>query len=85
MWNRRLKYGILTNYNETIFLRQVVSRGQLGLEYSPAIISDDTYHAKRGSVTLRQAILHVALLGCVDNSFSIAGVTNAKWIVIERR
>ncbi|OQD76026.1 hypothetical protein PENDEC_c005G05172 [Penicillium decumbens] len=34
-----LKYGILTTYNETIFVRQ------------------------RGSVTLRQAILHVALLG----------------------
>ena len=37
MRDLKLTYGYFTNYNETVFLRQVCDNGAWGLEYSPVI------------------------------------------------
>jgi hypothetical protein len=33
-----IKYGVLSNYNRTVFLRQVALPNGIGLKYSPVII-----------------------------------------------
>lgn len=76
-----MKYGVLTNYEETIFLRQVVSRGNLGLEYSPVIRHNEFYDSRRGTITVRQAFLHLVTLALANPQFSTAGAAGhrQKW------
>lgn len=76
-----VKYGVFTNYEETIFLRQVMSRGKLGLEYSPVISHRAFYDYRRGTVTARQAFLHVITLALDDPQFSTVGANGQAWTV----
>jgi hypothetical protein len=51
----KLKYGFLSNYNQTIFFRQVDKNRDWELEVSPVIRNFDRYDTAVGEVTLRQA------------------------------
>lgn len=62
MRDRHVKYGVLSNYCETIFLRQTTTLNSATLEYSPVILHDDMYLPAPGSVTLRQCFFYVSLL-----------------------
>jgi hypothetical protein len=66
MLEGRLKYGFLTTYEQTIFLRKADVGRVWGLEYSPVI-----YHRDRGSTSGRtasfcQSLYHVGLLALAD-------------------
>lgn len=74
-----MKYGVLTTFGEKSFLR--VSRGNLGLEYSPVIYHSEFYDYRRGTVTVRQAFLHVVTLALDDPQFSTVGANVQKWTV----
>jgi hypothetical protein len=63
LFELRLKYGVLTSYNQTILLRKVDIGRACGLEYSPVI-----HHRDRGSisgqtVSFCQSFYHVGVLG----------------------
>ncbi|KAJ5608126.1 hypothetical protein N7537_004745 [Penicillium hordei] len=60
-----LKFGFISTYNETLFLRQVLFGRTRGLEFSPLIYHDDVYTGQ-GDVTLRQGMMHLALCSLVN-------------------
>ena len=69
MFDSRLKYGFLTTYEHTIFLRKEEFGRAWGLEYSPVI-----YHSDRGSTSGRtvsfcQSLYHIGLLALADSNF----------------
>ncbi|KAJ5202292.1 hypothetical protein N7449_004371 [Penicillium cf. viridicatum] len=80
MLETRLKYGFLTTYEQTIFLRKADVGRVWGLEYSPVI-----YHGDRGStpgrtVSFCQSIYHVGLLALADSAFDTGtGMRNQVW------
>ncbi|KOS37812.1 hypothetical protein ACN38_g11386 [Penicillium nordicum] len=80
MLETRLQYGLLTTYEQIIFLRKVDVGREWGLEYSPAI-----YHYNRGStsggtVSFCQSLYHVGLLALADSAFNIStGMRNQVW------
>lgn len=59
-----LKFGFLSTYNETLFLRQVLFGRTKGLEFSPLIYHDDMHTGQ--DVTLRQGMMHLALCSLVN-------------------
>lgn len=72
-----LKYGVLTTYDETIFLRQKVFQRKCILECSPVISNNAVYIQEFDSVTLRQCFLHVAMLASEDWQFDRSGIRSA--------
>ncbi|OOQ89244.1 hypothetical protein PEBR_17002 [Penicillium brasilianum] len=80
MLETRLKYGFLTTYEQTIFLRKADVGRVWGLEYSPVI-----YHSDRGSVSgttvsFCQSLYHVGLLALADSDFNTStGMRNQIW------
>ncbi|KAJ5817932.1 hypothetical protein N7447_007940 [Penicillium robsamsonii] len=80
MFDSRLKYGFLTTYEYTIFLRKEEFGRAWGLEYSPVI-----YHSDRGSTSGRtvsfcQSLYHSGLLALADSNFDTStGMRNQKW------
>ncbi|KAH8427142.1 uncharacterized protein LDX57_004859 [Aspergillus melleus] len=57
----QVRYGFLTTYDETIFLRQVKSRGGVWrLEYSEPIRHDARAGQNSGEITLREAFWYFA-------------------------
>lgn len=65
-----IKYGYLSNYNQTAFLRQVALPDGIGLEYSPMIYHGERYDPSQGNISLRQAIFYVAMLARDSWSFT---------------
>lgn len=59
MENLDLKHAFLSNYRETLFLRQALFGRSKGIEISPVIHHNDVYTAQ-GGITLRQAMVHMA-------------------------
>jgi hypothetical protein len=82
MQDLKCVYGFLSNYKETIFLRQVVdNQGVWRIEYSPVILASDTYD--RGEVnppvvSARQCFFYLGLdalnQGPADN-------TTPQWVI----
>ncbi|KAJ5492653.1 hypothetical protein N7539_001399 [Penicillium diatomitis] len=69
MFDSRLKYGVLTTYQLTIFLRKMDFGRAWGLGFSPVI-----HHNFRGStsgrtISLCQSFYHVGLLALTDSQF----------------
>jgi hypothetical protein len=62
MQDMDIKYGFLSNYNRTVFLRQVALPDGIGLEYSPVVYHDERYDLSQRIISLRQAIFYVAML-----------------------
>ncbi|KAJ5206559.1 hypothetical protein N7491_002826 [Penicillium cf. griseofulvum] len=60
-----LKFGFISTYNETFFLRQVPFGRTMGLEFSPVIHHNEMY-TREGDVTVRQGMIHLALCSLVD-------------------
>lgn len=80
MLETRLKYGFLTTYEQTIFLRKADAGRVWGLEYSPVI-----YHRDRGTksgrtVSFCQSLYHIGLLALADSAFNTGtGIRNQFW------
>lgn len=74
-----VRYGFLSNYCQTLFLRQVQVGGVRGLEYSPVIFHGDLYDGN-GQVTLRQAFVHIAMFSLADPRPAEGGLRSA-WTV----
>lgn len=74
-----LKYGFLTTYEDTVFLRQVIHNRLGVLEYSPVIHHSNTFSEADGTVTLRQCSFHVALLALEDAAFQDMNQRSQKW------
>jgi hypothetical protein len=53
MQDMDIKYGFLSNYNRTVFLRQVALPDGIGLEYSPVVYHDERYDLSQGIISLR--------------------------------
>ncbi|KAJ5497718.1 hypothetical protein N7453_006769 [Penicillium expansum] len=62
-----VKYGFMSTYEETIFLRKVDVRGVWTLQYFPVMRYDDPYNAQTEGIITRQGLYHVALLGQADS------------------
>ncbi|KAI2788404.1 hypothetical protein POX_e06420 [Penicillium oxalicum] len=78
----RLKYGFLTTYEQTIFLRKVEVGRYWALEYSPVIQNSDngTFSGKR--VSLCQSLYHIGILALADSDFDTTqGMRTQKWTV----
>lgn len=80
MLEARLKYGFLTTYGQTTFLRKADVGRVWGLEYFPVI-----YHRDRGSTSGRtvsfcQSLYHVGLPALADSAFNTGtGMRNQVW------
>ena len=63
--SQTLKHGVLTTYNEMVFLRNVDSNRQWALQYSTAISTSDPVSLVEGPIpiSLSQSLYHVALSG----------------------
>ena len=69
-----LKYGALTTYDETLFLRQTVVGGRWTLELSPVKHFSDTYtNADPQSVTVRQCFWYLGQLALKGARFNRSG------------
>lgn len=78
-----LKYGFLTTYNQTIFLRKVDIGRAWGLEYSPVIYHDSRGSTSGSSVSFCQSLYHVGLLALADSDFNTStGMRNQKWTTV---
>jgi hypothetical protein len=83
MYMQKLKcvYGFLSNYEETIFLRQLVdSQGVWRIEYSPVILASDTYSRVQINdpvVSVRQCLFYVA---CDASNQGPANNTTPLWV-----
>jgi hypothetical protein len=80
MLETRQKYGFLTMYEQTIFLRKAdVGRGWR-LEYSPVIYHCDRGSTTGGTVPFCQSLYHVGLLALADSAFNTStGMRNQVW------
>lgn len=75
-----LKYGFLTTYEETIFLRKADINRVWVLEYSPVIHHDDQGSTTGMTVSFCQSLYHVGLLALVDSDFNTSiGLRNQLW------
>jgi hypothetical protein len=80
MLDMHLKYGFVTTYNQTIFLRKVDVGRTWALEYSPVIL-----HSAVGSTTGQQAsvcqsFFHVGLLALANSDFGTStGMRTQSW------
>ncbi|KAJ5542814.1 hypothetical protein N7535_005238 [Penicillium sp. DV-2018c] len=80
MFDWGLKYGFLTTYEHTIFLRKVEVGRKWGLEYSPVIYHKDRGSASGATVSFCQGLYHVALLALSDSTFdTTTGMRVQKW------
>lgn len=78
-----LKYGFLTTYNQTTFLRKVDIGRAWVLEYSPAICHNSRGSASGMSVSFCQCLYHVGSLALTDSNFKTsAGMRNQKWTLV---
>ncbi|KAJ5116639.1 hypothetical protein N7456_000987 [Penicillium angulare] len=61
-----LKYGIISTYEETVFLRQTVARGRWCLDYSPVVYHGNQYRdngpRRSPTISTRQGFMHIARL-----------------------
>ncbi|KAJ5116649.1 hypothetical protein N7456_000997 [Penicillium angulare] len=67
-----MKYGVISTYNQSIFLRQRVDGGKWCLDYSPVINHDRSFRPTRRRlypITTRQAFMHIAHLSSQGNVF----------------
>lgn len=75
-------YGFMSNYEETIFLRQLVdSQGAWRIEYSPVVRSSDTYDRHRTNshaVSARQCFFYV---GCDALNHGVVNNTTPRWVM----
>ncbi|CAG8903601.1 unnamed protein product [Penicillium egyptiacum] len=75
-------YGLLSNYKETIFLRQLVNnQGIWRVEYSPVVQSSTTYNRRATNppvVSIRQCFFHV---GCDALNQGPVNNTTPRWVV----
>lgn len=80
MWELNCAYGFFSNYEETIFLRQVMdSNGVWRIDYSPVIRSITSYDANNpSSVSLRQCFFYV---GSQASTEGPANNTTPLWVV----
>lgn len=69
MFDLDLKYGFLTTYEQTIFLRKVNVGSDWVLEYSPIIQHNHRGSASGRTVSLRQCLYHVGLLALSNPVF----------------
>lgn len=82
MFDNDLKYGFLTTYNQTIFLRKVEVAGKWTLEYSPVIHHDDSWNPRNGKISVRQAFYHIIRLAQQDGRFNrTSGLGTQVWTV----
>lgn len=73
-----LKYGVLSTYDETVFLRQVVERRKWKLEVSPVI--QGSHGLEDPNVTtLRMCFFHMASLSLIDRHFEMGGLRAQQW------
>ncbi|KAJ5521466.1 hypothetical protein N7527_005581 [Penicillium freii] len=80
MLETRLKYGFLTTYEQTIFLRKADVGRVWGLEYSPVIYHRDRGSTLGGTVSFCQSLYHVGLLALADSAFNTGtGMRNQVW------
>jgi hypothetical protein len=80
MLDLNLKYGFLTTYEQTIFLRKVDAGRQWVLQYSPVISHKTRGSLIGGEVSLSQSLYHVALQGQQDPDFgATTGTRNQDW------
>ncbi|KOS37893.1 hypothetical protein ACN38_g11300 [Penicillium nordicum] len=60
MYDLKVKYGWLSNYDETVFLRQVTTGSILYLEYSPVVKAATSHAEGDATPSLRQYLFHLA-------------------------
>lgn len=72
----------MSNYEETIFLRQLVdSQGAWRIEYSPVVRSSDThdrYRTNPHAVSARQCFFYV---GCDALIHGVVNNTTPRWVM----
>jgi hypothetical protein len=78
MHNLGLKYGVLTTYSQTIFLREVVHNMRWKLEFSLVIHNTDMFQPP-SSVTLQMCYFHVVSLSSINSSFDFGGLRGQQW------
>ncbi|OXV07058.1 hypothetical protein Egran_05177 [Elaphomyces granulatus] len=84
-----LKYGFVSTYEETIFLRQELVAGNWGLQYSPVIGHSTsatviTPANFSGTVSLRQCFWHLSALARAGH-VAMNTLPEAKWTTNRRR
>lgn len=81
MHDENIVFGFLSTYNETIFLRKVDIQGVWALEYSPVITHNNEYDPRRGTITTRQGLFHLAVLAENSPAFgkNLPGNQNQRW------
>jgi hypothetical protein len=65
-----IKYGFLSNYDQTVFLCQVSLPDGIGLEYSPVFYHDERYNPSKRTISMRQAFFYVGMLANDPWSFT---------------
>jgi hypothetical protein len=74
-------YGFLSNYEETIFLRQVVdTNGVWRIEHSQVVLSTTKYETNPLAVSVRQCFFYV---GCQAVNHGPVNNTTQNWVVME--
>lgn len=80
MFDMHLKYGFMTTYNQTIFLRKVDVGREWGLEYSPAILHSAVENITDQQVSLCQSLFHVGHLALANSDFGMStGTRTQRW------
>ena len=78
MKDLRLKYGVMTTYEETIFLQQEQDiTGDWRLQYSPII--EHTTSATRDGVSLRQCMWYIAHLAHIQHTAD-NNIQRSRWV-----
>jgi hypothetical protein len=63
-----LKYGVLTTYDQSLFLRQAVVGGEWELQISPVKYHDDT--SSTTTATVRECFWHVGQIASPGATFN---------------
>lgn len=84
MLKLKLKYGWISNYGQTIFLRQKCVGDTWGIEYSPILRSTDGYTKNPLRVSVRQGFFFLARLAAAEPSVDNS-TPKRQWIIPLKR
>jgi hypothetical protein len=79
-FDMRLKYGFMTTYSQTMFLRKVDVGRAWGLDYSPVILHSAVGSTAGQQVSVCQSFFHVGLLALANSDFGTStGMRTQRW------
>jgi hypothetical protein len=84
MWDLKIKYAFLSNYDEAIFLKQEMVNNQWELHYTKIIKHNSRYIPPsalnpQGGVSLRQCFFYIGKLALAD-PVANNGLPDSQWV-----